>query len=206
MQEMAREIHTGSRTMARLVDDLLDFSRIEQDRMQIQRAPVSVTDTLNGVAADFYATDDGSRLTATIQDGMSGVVDPERLKQVVMAFLANAVRFAPAGPIRLTAALSDGDIRIEVADEGPGVPENEQERVWEKFFRGAAAVNSPLRGSGLGLALVKHIVTLHGGSVGVRSAPGEGATFWIQLPVGERDEATAPQRESEKPLPLPSSV
>jgi K+-sensing histidine kinase KdpD len=186
IQDMAREIHTGSRTMARLVDDLLDFSRIEQDRLQLQRVTVSVTDIIDEVVSDFYATEEGGRLTATVQENMSADVDPERLKQVVTALLANAARFAPDGPITLNASVAAGDLHIEVADQGPGVPESEQTRVWEKFFRGAAAVNSPLRGSGLGLALVKHIVGLHGGTVGVRSTPGQGATFWIRIPVQEQ--------------------
>ncbi|MFN0070219.1 MAG: GAF domain-containing protein, partial [Chloroflexota bacterium] len=183
VQEMAREIHTGSRTMARLVDDLLDFSRIEQDRMELKCVPVSLTEILNTVSGEFSGSLDGSRLSAAIEGGMSGVVDPDRLKQVVGGLLANAARFAPDGPITLQASLQAGVLSIDVTDQGPGVPENEQERVWEKFFRGAAAVNSPLRGSGLGLALVKHVVTLHGGTVGVQSTLGHGATFWIRMPV-----------------------
>ncbi|MFN0070574.1 MAG: GAF domain-containing protein, partial [Chloroflexota bacterium] len=183
VQDMAREIHTGSRTMARLVDDLLDFSRIEQDRMELKRVPVSLTEILNTVAGEFSGSLDGNRLSATIEGGMSGEVDPDRLKQVVGGLLANAARFAPDGPITLRASLQASVLSIDVTDQGPGVPENEQERVWEKFFRGAAAVNSPLRGSGLGLALVKHIVTLHSGTVGVQSTLGHGASFWIRMPV-----------------------
>lgn len=182
VQEMAKEIHTGSRTMAALVDDLLDFSRIEQGRLHLQKSRVSITELLEQTAAEFGQSV-GERFSAHIDAGLEGEVDPDRLTQVVTGLLANAARFAPTGSITLTAESCEGGLRVQVTDEGPGVPESEQERVWEKFFRGASAVNSPVRGSGLGLALVKHIVTLHGGTVGVQSKPGQGATFWIELPV-----------------------
>ncbi|HEX3246649.1 MAG TPA: GAF domain-containing protein [Chloroflexota bacterium] len=183
VQQMSRAIHTGSRTMAQLVDNLLDFSRLEQDRMELHRVAVSLTNTVNDGVDEFCGSDARTRITATVQEDMHGSVDPDRLKQVVSALLANAARFAPDGSIALHSDLSDGIFQIRVTDDGPGVPEDEQLRVWEKFFRGAAAVNSPVRGSGLGLALVKHIVSLHGGSVGVSSTPGQGATFWIRVPV-----------------------
>jgi signal transduction histidine kinase len=87
----------------------------------------------------------------------------------------------PGGTGRARCSYPPGVCQIEVSDEGLGVPESEQIRIWEKFFRGAGAVTSTVRGSDLGLALVKHVVTLHGGTVGVRSVPGRGATGTSRL-------------------------
>ena len=181
--DMATEIHTNSGTMIRLVDDLLDFARIEQGRLRLDLRRVDVSELLGGLFETFRLQPGGKRLRAELPPGLEASVDPERLSQVVGNLITNALRYAPDGPITLRAARHKGWLRIEVVDEGPGIPPEEQPRVWEKFYRGALAINTTPRGSGLGLAVVKHLVELQGGRVGLKSEVGRGSTFWFTLPV-----------------------
>src|SRR5262249_9434058 len=120
-------------------------------------------------------------------------VDPDRLRQIVSNLLSNALTYASEGPITVRARLDGAEARIEVTDAGPGLRPEEIERVWETFYRGAEAAQLPNRGSGLGLTVVKQLVELHGGRVGVQSVPGSGATFWLTLPATTSTAAFGPR-------------
>jgi len=100
--------------------------------------------------------------------------------------LDNAAKYSPAeAPIRVETTAEDGGVTIRVRDEGPGIPPDEQPRIFDKFVRGSHARESGAKGTGLGLAMVRHIVRAHGGEVSVESAPGRGSTFTLRLdPVG----------------------
>lgn len=183
VRSMAAEIQRGTATMARLVEDLLDFSRTEHGRLVLRRRRVPVTETLDRLIATFRVQPGGERITARLPPALEAEVDPDRLTQIVSNLLINAIRYAPRGPIVLRLTRRATSLRVEVADRGPGLRPDAQERVWEKFYRGDQELRSLHRGTGLGLAVVKHLVELHGGRVGVRSAPGQGATFWFTLPL-----------------------
>ena len=169
--------------MARLVDDLLDLSRLERGVVALRRCRVDLVAVLRPLVDAFRAQPGGERLAAELPATLEADADPERLAQVVSNLLANALRYAPEGPIVLRAEHRGDAARIEVEDRGPGLTPAAQRRVWEKFYREEAASNSPNRGSGLGLAVVKQLVGLHGGRVGVHSSPGRGATFWLSIPL-----------------------
>ena len=181
--DMAREIQSASRTMIRLVDDLLDFARIEQGQLRLERRWLDAADFLRDLAGGFQAQPGGSRIALRLPERLEVRLDPERLAQVVGNLVTNALRYAPDGPIVLWAGLVDDRLEIAVEDHGAGIPLDEQPRVWERFYRGPEAIASPIRGSGLGLAVVKHLVELQHGEVGLRSRPGQGCTFWISLPA-----------------------
>ena len=206
--EMAGQIGEGSRTMVRLVDDLLDFARLEQGKVRFRRQRVAVGQLLGRLVDSFRREPGGKAIALEAQEGLEAYLDPERFTQVVNNLIANALRYAPGGPIHVTVARRKGQLRVEVADRGPGIPPEEQARIWEKFYRGSGGVYSPHRGSGLGLAVVKHLVELHGGRVGVRSIVGQGSTFWFTIPV-EPARAASPRSTTETPLgeaPAGSSV
>ena len=134
------------------------------------------------LAETFRHQPGGERIQSSLPDEEVWA-DPERLSQVVNNLLSNALRYALAGPIVVGARRRNGYLRVEVTDHGPGIPTGEQSRIWEKFYRGSAALMSENRGSGLGLAVVKHLVELHGGQVGLSSKPGHRTTFWFTLPL-----------------------
>jgi signal transduction histidine kinase len=118
-----------------------------------------------------------------VEPGLEVEADPERLHQVVGNLLANALLYTADGPITVRAAREESGVLVEVEDHGPGLAPEDVSRVWESFYRGTESAHLPNRGSGLGLAVVKQIVELHGGKVGVRTTPGGGATFWFTLPL-----------------------
>lgn len=181
--QMSGEIYTSSRTLARLVDDLLDFSHLDHGRLHLRRSRLDLDELLTGLARNFHNQPGGERITTESQPGLLVDADPDRLHQVVGNLLSNALAYTSDGPI-LVRAVRDGKmIRVDVADQGPGLSAEEVTRVWESFYRGSQAAQLPNRGSGLGLSVVKQLVELHGGDVGVQSAPGQGATFWFTLPA-----------------------
>ena len=178
--------------MVRLVDDLLDFSRLEQGQLQIERRRVAMADVLAPLIQAFRAQPGGQRIVADLPAELEAHVDPIRLTQIVSNLLDNALRYAPEGPVILRAMPWRGALRVEVVDRGPGIPPDERPRVWEKFYRTEPALNSPHRGSGLGLAMVKHLVELQGGRVGLSSRPNRGTTFWFTVPIAECGDGEVP--------------
>jgi len=125
-----------------------------------------------------------AKVALELPDGpLAAPVDPGRLVQVLINLLENAARYSPPGlPIVVAAARAGAAARIEVRDQGPGLHAADRERIFGRFVRGAAAEGTS--GLGIGLYLCRAIVERHGGTIGVESLPGAGATFWIELPAG----------------------
>jgi two-component system, OmpR family, phosphate regulon sensor histidine kinase PhoR len=183
--QMSGEIFTGSRTLAQLVDDLLDFSHLDHGRLQLRRTRLALGEQLESLAHTFSTQPGGERIVTDLEAGLHVEADPERFQQAVGNLLTNALSYTADGPIVVRAAREapgDERVRIEVEDHGPGLAPEDVDRVWETFYRGTEAAQLPNRGSGLGLTVVKQIVELHGGTVGVRATAGGGATFWLTLP------------------------
>jgi signal transduction histidine kinase len=112
--------------------------------------------------------------------------DVDRLGQVMNNLLSNAARYSAIGTeIRVTAHASGQSVEVQVIDEGTGIAFEDCERIFEKFYRGKHGATLAVRGTGLGLAVARQLVEVHGGSIGVRSTLGQGSTFWVRLPVAE---------------------
>lgn len=190
---MAGEILAGSRTMIRLVDDLLDFSRMTSSRLHLDRAIVDVGAAVGEEVAAWTAPEERARIAVEFgPDPLMAYAEPRRVGQIVRNLLSNALGHAPAGPVQVRVQGEPGWVRIEVADHGPGIPPAELPRVWESFYRGERARNSPRRGSGLGLAVVRQLVDLHGGRADVVSTEGAGAVFRVWLPTRVPGAAASP--------------
>jgi signal transduction histidine kinase len=197
---MADEVLLGSRTMIRLVDDLLDFSRRDAAGLQLQRTRVELVELLRRHVHAWRGQAGGERLRIDAAPPLETYADPARLDQVIRNLISNALNHALEGPVMIRAWCDGAGVSLEVADRGPGIPEEELPRVWDSFFRGERARNSPNRGSGLGLAVVRQLVELHGGRVDVESRLGEGTKFRVWLP------GVAPNRLQGVPGPEQSVV
>ncbi len=171
-----------------LINDLLDLAKIEAGRMEVRSEPLSITDMFEALISLLkpLAEPKGLTIVPSIASGIPIVhTDSAKLQQVLYNFLSNAIKFSPNGAaIGLSAELETLDhVRISVTDRGPGIAPEQHSVIFEKFRQVDASVTRQHGGTGLGLAISKELAALLGGSIGVRSAPGEGATFWILLPL-----------------------
>ena len=171
-----------------LINDLLDLAKIEAGRMEIRSEPLSLPDLFEGLGNILKPLLEQKQLQLT--SGVESDVpivrsDPGKLQQVLYNFLSNAIKFSPAGErIELAAVRSNADrVRISVTDHGPGVSQSKQQLIFEKFRQADASVTRTHSGTGLGLAISKELATLLNGAIGVRSLEGQGATFWLEIPL-----------------------
>ena len=175
--------------LSRLVEDVLDFARMEEGRQEYTFEPIETAAWLRRAVADFAATLDGNRrLECAIPDVLPPLRgDAAAMARAVQNLLDNAVKYSPVSPVVwLSARTEAGEVLIDVRDDGVGIPRDEQAHVFDRFFRGRETAAS-MRGTGLGLSLVQHIVSAHGGRVSLSSEPGRGTTMTIALPASENE-------------------
>jgi signal transduction histidine kinase len=179
-------IHESER-LSRLVDNVLDFSRIEQGRKlyQLQRTPAAAVIDAVVRAVQYPIEAAGFVLRVDADAALPDVnADPDALQQAVLNLLANAMKYSgDRKEIELDAKARDGALLIAVRDYGIGIPPEQRQRIFERFYRVPSPENQRVPGAGLGLTLVAHIAKAHGGEVTVESAPGAGSRFTLRLPV-----------------------
>lgn len=189
VREMASEILRGSSRMVRMVDELLDFSGLETGRLALHMARTDLGALLAEVSRELVGSSPKHALRLEVAPDLPPVsADPERLRQVVVHLVRNALQYSPrGGEIAVTAGARVNRVLVSVADRGVGIAPDEQERVFEKFYRARDALVSSVRGAGLGLAVARHVLAAHGGAIELRSTRGEGSvfTFWLPLAPGE---------------------
>jgi signal transduction histidine kinase len=174
--------------LGRLVNDLLDYSRIRQGRMEHRAEPCDLATIVTQTVEDqrHLVPERTIRLARPEEAPVLVLGDAERLGQVVTNFLTNALKYSPEDcPVEVGVQKDGQQGRVWVRDQGPGIPEDEQAHLWERFYRvpGMEVQSGSGIGLGLGLYISKAITEQHGGQVGVQSAPGEGSTFWFTLPL-----------------------
>ena len=169
-----------SERLSRLVENTLDFARIEDGRKQYRFEPIRTAEWLAGLAA---IASQRRPLTTDLPEDLPLVTgDREALSSAVLNLLDNAIKYSPdASVVRMSANRAGDWVSIEVQDEGAGIPLEEQQHIFDRFYRGANANGGPARGVGLGLALVKKIADAHGARLELRSKPGQGSTFTFSL-------------------------
>ena len=175
-----------SERLARLVDDLLDLSRMQSEVVRLELSPVRLDTLAERVVDRFrgHALDVGMSIRLEAPSPCRVLADPVRIEQVLYNLLQNALQHGARGGTATVRVHESGNfVRCEVADDGPGIPPDELSTIWERFRRGAAATDRSRRGTGLGLAIVRSILTAHAAPHGVDSPPGSGATFWFELPT-----------------------
>jgi signal transduction histidine kinase len=179
-------VQSNGRHLLGLINDVLDLSKIEAGQLTLAIEDYSMAALVKQAVAttESLARTKGLALTAKIQDGLPlGRGDERRLTQVLLNLIGNAVKFTDKGEVAITAESADGRYTVAVRDTGPGIAEADQARIFEEFQQVDNTSTRKKGGTGLGLAIAKRIMEMHGGTLTVQSAPGEGSTFRMILPV-----------------------
>jgi signal transduction histidine kinase len=173
--------------LRQLVENLLDFRRMEEGKVEYRFEALDASAVVGQVAEDFGAQlASRDRLVVSL-DGRETRVkgDREALGRAILNLLDNAAKYSPdTAPIHLGLAVDGTQVLISVRDQGPGIPPDERKAIFRKFYRGAGAAKSGVKGTGIGLATVSHIVRAHHGEIRLDTTPGDGSTFTMVLPEG----------------------
>jgi signal transduction histidine kinase len=173
--------------LQRLVESLLDFGRMEAGAQPYRIQKLDAAELVRSVVEDFRrdAVARGYSIELRSDTGAVAVdADPEALTCALWNLLDNAVKYSPnEHTVAVELARQDGSVAIRVCDRGIGIPRDEQKRIFRKFVRGTASKVNGIKGTGVGLALVEHIVSAHGGTIDLQSRPGEGSTFTLLFPA-----------------------
>jgi signal transduction histidine kinase len=185
-KEYLEDILASGHHLLSLINDVLDLSKVEAGQVELELAPFSLREALERgvVMVRERATRDGVEVVLAASPGVDVVDgDERRIRQVIFNLLSNAVKFTPAGgAVDVSAAQVNGEVRVAVADTGPGIRAEDQERIFEEFQQTEVGIEQR-EGTGLGLALSRRLVELHGGRIWVDSEPGKGSTFVFTLPA-----------------------
>jgi signal transduction histidine kinase len=183
-------IERNAERLLRLINDLLFIAQIENGQLTVEHDELDLAPLVaQAVTAAAPTARTGSvELSSDVTGSLPVTGDAGRLAQLVDNLISNAIKFTPAGgSVEVAAGRSDDGVWLEVRDTGIGIDPDDQERLFNKFFRTRAATKSSIQGTGLGLAISKAIVQAHGGSIRVTSAAEQGTTFRVELPVRVRN-------------------
>jgi signal transduction histidine kinase/DNA-binding response OmpR family regulator len=187
-RERQQTVHRNATRLLKLVNTLLDFSRIEAGRAQARYEPIDLAAFTAELASTFRSLVEKAGLSLTVHCPAAAVpvyVDRVMYEKITLNLLSNAFKFTFEGEIRVSLELDDTRARLVVADTGTGIPEAELPRIFERFHRIEGTRRRSYEGSGIGLALVQELVRLHGGAIWVESAPGRGSRFTVVFPLGK---------------------
>lgn len=180
-------IRDHSVRLARLTDDLLKLSQIEAGRLELELRPVEIAELADACAETlkFRAGKKNHEIEVRCDEDLPLVMaDASRLREVLINLMENAVQYTPpGGHIEVRAEQQNGMVDVTVADNGIGIPQADQERIFERFYRVDTARSREAGGTGLGLSIARHIVEAHGGDIWVESAVGQGSRFHFSVPV-----------------------
>jgi signal transduction histidine kinase len=182
-------IRSNSKHLLGLINTVLDIAKIESGQFSLNLGEYAIESVVETVRVATEALAQTKKLTLTTEVGKSlpiGVGDEQRLTQVLLNLVGNAIKFTDAGQVRVTAKAVNGHFNVSVADTGPGIAAEHQTRIFEQFHQVDSSNTKAKGGTGLGLAIAKQIVEMHGGRIWVESTLGKGSTFQIELPTRAR--------------------
>ncbi|KAA0012769.1 response regulator [Billgrantia pellis] len=207
-REYAHTLHISASRLLELINDILDFSKIESGKLELERQPLHLTALIEDACRLFAprAQAKGLELVTDISSELPEQVmgDPARLRQVLLNLLSNAIKFTEHGEVRVEAALTARRrLGLAVIDTGPGVCEDQQERLFEPFRQADASTARRYGGTGLGLAISRRLTEAMDGEIGVDSCPGAGSRFWIELPLEPVATDHEPEPSTSPPILAP---
>jgi len=194
LREPLLDIQTNGRHLLRLINDVLDLSKIEAGRMELAPVEYAVTDILETVRASLrsLASEKGLDFLVTSPNDLPVAYgDGKRIAQCLVNLAGNAIKFTKEGRVEIAAEQRGDDLVYRVSDTGIGIPEDQLDNVFAEFRQVDATISREYGGTGLGLSITKKFVEMHGGRIWVESTLGKGSTFWFTVPVRYRDGRTA---------------
>jgi signal transduction histidine kinase/HAMP domain-containing protein len=188
-QDFLETVARNGRHLLQLISELLDLSKIEAGHLQLVSESLDLRELLREAADSVRAQTEQRRHVLDLElppSPLTVTADHVRVRQVLLNLLSNAIKFTPdGGKVRLLGRREDGAVRVEVIDTGIGIAPEDQPKLFKEFIQVDASASRHYEGTGLGLALCKRLVELHGGRIGCESARGQGSTFWFTLPGPE---------------------
>lgn len=190
-----RVVRESASALLTILDDILDFTRIEAGRLEIEPVPVNIRDLVEGVVDLLGTRAREKRLDLVARVSLGGrerrSVDPVRLRQILINLVGNAVKFTETGHVAVTVTGGDapGTVRVTVADTGPGLDPDQRARLFQPFTQVDPSTTRRYGGSGLGLSICRRLVEMMGGTIAVEGEPGRGAVFRVELPMPACDGA-----------------
>ncbi|AKJ26748.1 PAS domain S-box protein [Caldimonas brevitalea] len=191
-EDYLRRIVDSAQTLSAIISDILDLSKIEAGRVQLEAIPFDLWNLLQTLHSSYAELAQERSLSLTLHVSAEvqrwAIGDPVRLQQILGNFVSNALKFTEHGDIAIEAArLPGGELRFSVRDSGPGIPPAVQERLFRPFTQADESISRRYGGTGLGLSICRELAYLMGGQVGVESRPGVGSVFWTELPLPVAD-------------------
>jgi signal transduction histidine kinase len=186
MRGVLDRVQTNGKHLLGLINDVLDLSKIEAGQLTLSLTNYSIKDVVHGVFAAVESLANAKKLALKVElppDLPSGHGDERRLTQVLLNLVGNAIKFTDVGEVAINAAAVNGSYTVAVRDTGPGIDSSDQAKIFEEFQQADSSATKKKGGTGLGLSIARRIIEMHGGRIWVESTIGQGATFFVTVPV-----------------------
>ena len=195
--------------LSQLVSDMATMSAMQTRRMKLDKSVFDLTEAAASILAsyDILSERDGYSFQFNAQKDCLVYADPVRIKQVISNLTSNAIKYCGTDKVIIINIRKTGKkCRLEVADHGPGISQEELPHVWDRYYKASSNYVRPTEGSGLGLSIVKEILTLHHVNYGVTSKLGKGTTFWFELDISKREKEKVPKDRTKEIPQDPASI
>lgn len=208
-RELSTMVKKSAKSLLRVINDILDLSKIEAGKMKLESVPLNIRESVHEIIQilSFTSNDKGLSINKTIDDSIPELLigDPVRIRQVLMNFGGNAVKFTEKGSVSFKLELLEDagrfcTLKFSVTDTGPGISQEKQKDIFGTFTQGDTSTTRKYGGTGLGLSICQQLVDLMEGELGLNSEPGKGSTFWFSVQLKKVDDETSGETTNQAPV------